>query len=64
MLASLDGDRASALALFDRARAVGDLLDQIRPLAALLNLAPAARPAPPASPAPPARPEALCRPTW
>jgi len=49
LLASLDGDRASALALFDRARAVADLLDQIRPLAALLNLSP---------PAPPARPEA------
>ena len=55
MLANLDGDRAAARALFDRARAVGDLLDRIRPLAALLNLSP---------PAPPARPEALCRPTW
>jgi AcrR family transcriptional regulator len=73
MLASLDGDRASALALFDRARAVGDLLDRIRPLAALLNFSPAARPAPtdsatPSSPptppsplTPPARPEALCK---
>jgi AcrR family transcriptional regulator len=62
MLASLDGDRANALALFDRARAVGDLLDRIRPLAALLNM-----PAP-SSPSPPARPEALCpppaKPTW
>ena len=55
MLANLDGDRARALALFDRAHAVADLLDRIRPLAALLNLSP---------PAPPARPEALCRPTW
>jgi len=55
MLANLDGDRASALALFDRARALGGVLDGIRPLAALLNLPP---------PAPPARPEALCRPTW
>jgi AcrR family transcriptional regulator len=61
MLAGLDGDRASALALFDRARAVADVLDRIRPLAGLLTLSPPARPAPPA---PPARPEALCRPTW
>ena len=38
MLASLDGDRAAALALFDRARAVGDVLDRLRPLAALLDL--------------------------
>jgi AcrR family transcriptional regulator len=46
MLASLDPDTsdgdgaggASALALFDRARALGELLDQIRPLAALLKL--------------------------
>jgi hypothetical protein len=45
----------TALALFDRARAAGDLLDRIRPLAALLTMSP---------PAPPARPEALCRPTW
>ena len=37
MLASLDGDRAAALALFDRARTVGDALDRLRPLAALLN---------------------------
>lgn len=37
MLAHLDGDRASALALFDRARALGDLLDRLRPLAALLG---------------------------
>ena len=51
MLANLDGDRASALALFDRARGFADLLDRIRPLAALLNISP-----------PTARPEALCRP--
>ena len=38
MLASLDGDRAAALALFDRAQALGDALDRLRPLAALLNL--------------------------
>jgi AcrR family transcriptional regulator len=38
MLASLDGDRAAALALFDRARAIGDVLDRLRPLAALLDL--------------------------
>jgi AcrR family transcriptional regulator len=50
MLASLDGDRSSALALFDRARAVADLLDRIRPLAALLNLSPPVPPAPPAQP--------------
>jgi AcrR family transcriptional regulator len=37
MLASLDGDRTAALALFDRARAVGDVLDRLRPLAALLD---------------------------
>jgi AcrR family transcriptional regulator len=56
MLASLDGDRASALALFDRARAVGDLLDRIRPLAALLNLSPSAPPSPPSPSAPPSPP--------
>jgi AcrR family transcriptional regulator len=38
MLASLDGDRAAALALFDRALTVGDLLDRLRPLAMLLDL--------------------------
>jgi AcrR family transcriptional regulator len=38
MLASLDGDKAAALALFDRARAIGDLLDRLRPLAALMDL--------------------------
>jgi hypothetical protein len=37
MLASLDGDRAAALALFDRARAAGDALDRLRPLAVLLD---------------------------
>lgn len=41
MLASLDGDRDAALALFDRARALGDLLDRLRPLTALLDLGPA-----------------------
>jgi AcrR family transcriptional regulator len=41
MLASLDGDRDAALALFDRAREVGDLLDRLRPVASLL--APAAK---------------------
>ena len=61
MLAGLDGDRSSALALFDRARALADVLDRIRPLTGLLTLAPPARPAPPA---PAARPGALCRPTW
>jgi AcrR family transcriptional regulator len=38
MLASLDGDRGPALALFDRAAAAGELLDRLRPLVALLNL--------------------------
>ncbi len=38
MLASLDGDRAAALALFDRALAVGEALDRLRPLAMLLDL--------------------------
>ena len=38
LLTSLDGDRASAQALFDRARALADLLDRLRPLAALLGL--------------------------
>jgi AcrR family transcriptional regulator len=37
MLASLDGDRAAALALFDRVAALGDVLEQARPLLALLN---------------------------
>ena len=36
MLASLDGDRAAALALFDRARSIGALLDRLRPVVALL----------------------------
>ena len=38
MLASLDGDRAAALALFDRAQVLGDVLDRLRPLVALLDL--------------------------
>lgn len=38
MLANLDGDRAAALALFDRLRSLGDLLDRLRPLVALLDL--------------------------
>lgn len=38
MLASLDGDRSAALALFDRAQALGDVLDRLRPLTALLDL--------------------------
>lgn len=38
LLASLDGDTAAALALFDRARVLGDALDRLRPLAALLDL--------------------------
>jgi AcrR family transcriptional regulator len=37
VLASLDGDRATALALFDTARTLGGLLDQLSPLAALLG---------------------------
>jgi hypothetical protein len=43
MLASLDGDRAAALALFDRARDLGELLDRLRPLAALLASSPKGR---------------------
>jgi AcrR family transcriptional regulator len=38
MLANLDGDRAAALALFDRAQAVADVLDRLRPVVALLDL--------------------------
>lgn len=38
MLASLDGDKSAALALFGRARAIGGLLDRLRPLAALTDL--------------------------
>jgi AcrR family transcriptional regulator len=38
LLTSLDGDRASAQALFDGARALAVLLDRLRPLAALLGL--------------------------
>jgi AcrR family transcriptional regulator len=47
MLASLDGDRDAALALFDRAQELGGLLDRLRPVAALL--APAAKAARPAA---------------
>ena len=36
MLVSLDGDREAALALFDRARAGGEALDRLRPIASLL----------------------------
>ena len=52
MLASLDGDRAPALALFDHARDLGDLLDRLRPLAALFasaGLGPAGQGKPPNS---------------
>lgn len=38
MLASLDGDRGVALALFDRAQVIGDALDRLRPLVALFDL--------------------------
>jgi AcrR family transcriptional regulator len=38
LLAHLDDDRAAALALFDQARTIADLLDRLRPLAGLLNL--------------------------
>jgi AcrR family transcriptional regulator len=56
LLASLDGDRARALDLFDRARAIGELLDRLRPLAGTLA-APLAvllgnSPAPKGSPVP------------
>jgi len=44
MLASLDGDREAVLALFDRARALGEILDQLRPLASLLASAPVFKP--------------------
>lgn len=37
LLASLDGDRAAALALFDRGLAIGEVLDRLRPLAVLLD---------------------------
>jgi AcrR family transcriptional regulator len=47
MLATLDGDRAAALALFDRAQTVGDLLDKLRPLAVLLDLGQQTRPGKP-----------------
>jgi AcrR family transcriptional regulator len=38
MLANLDGDRVATLALFDRARAVAEVLDRLRPVVALLDL--------------------------
>ena len=38
LLAHLDGDQAAALAVFDQARAVGDLLDRLRPLAGLISI--------------------------
>jgi len=38
MLASLDGDRAAALAMFDRAQVLGDVVDRLRPLVALPDL--------------------------
>jgi AcrR family transcriptional regulator len=53
MLASLDGDRAPALALFDRAQAVADMLDRLRPLVALLNPGGTQK-----------KGDGLCRPTW
>jgi AcrR family transcriptional regulator len=37
LLAHLDGDQDAALAVFDQARAIGELLDRLRPLAGLLN---------------------------
>jgi AcrR family transcriptional regulator len=40
LLAHLDGDQSAALAVFDQARAVGDMLDRLKPLAALLNRKP------------------------
>jgi AcrR family transcriptional regulator len=46
MLASLDGDREAALALFDRARELGEILDRLRPLASLLTLAPKSKSGP------------------
>jgi AcrR family transcriptional regulator len=37
LLAHLDGDQAAAVAVFDQARAAGDLLDRLRPLTSLLT---------------------------
>jgi hypothetical protein len=37
LLAHLDGDQDAALAVFDQARAIGELLDRLRPLLSLLN---------------------------
>jgi hypothetical protein len=49
LLVSLDGDREAALALFDRARAVGEVLDRLRPLASLIAAAQGPKPGPPPS---------------
>ena len=49
MLASLDGDRQAALALFDRARTLAETLDRLRPLASLLAALPRFRPGSPGS---------------
>jgi hypothetical protein len=38
LLASLDGDRARAHALFDTARTLGGVLDRLSPLAGLLGM--------------------------
>jgi AcrR family transcriptional regulator len=38
LLASVDGDKTAALEVFDRARVLGDALDRLRPLLALLDL--------------------------
>ena len=45
LLASLDGDRATPLALLDTARTLGDVVDRLGPLAALLGRS-APRPSP------------------
>jgi AcrR family transcriptional regulator len=49
MLVSLDGDRDAALALFDRARTLGEILDRLRPLASLITSAAAFKPGPSAA---------------
>jgi AcrR family transcriptional regulator len=38
LLASLDGDKTAAVALFDRVRVIGEALDHLRPLATLVDL--------------------------
>jgi AcrR family transcriptional regulator len=40
LLAQLDGDQTAALAVFDQARGIGEVLDRLRPLASLLNRKP------------------------